>query len=116
MSLPTTSPHLPGVRGRVPLDCAWPRRGDGRTRSYRGMHLGLDNDCGLYMLRAHQFNAPFSCSCLRSQWFDCRSCGPLRCFRGQKTLIVGIATTAHKDQGEDKTDDHAGDGADDDAN
>ena len=88
------------------------------------LHLSCDRE---FRLRGRRF-IQFSC--------HCRSCGPLlvrlnlrppsrlnlslaalRCLRGYVlvTLIVGMATTAHEDQGECKTDDHAGDGADDDA-
>jgi len=90
-----------------------------RTRSMfklKVLHLSCDREV---RLRGRHF-IPFSCYC--------RSCGPLlirlklslaalRYLRGYVlvTLIVGMATTAHEDQGECKTDDHAGDGADDDA-
>ena len=117
-------PTCPACAGERPLIVLGARRGHGRTRLYRD---GLVDDCGLYILRGRQFNAPFSCTCLRRRCHRCYcpSWGPLlirlslatlRCQQGY--VLATLATTAHEDQdedNEDETDDHAGDGADDDA-
>ena len=75
------------------------------------LHLSCDREFGLW---GRHFNGPFSCYCRRCHFNGpfscyCRSCGPFFI-----RLNQSMETTAHEDQGEDKTDDHAGDGTDDD--
>ena len=104
------------------------------TRSMLKLGIGTTFSCDReFGLRDSHFNGPFSCYCRRchlngplSCHMHCRSCGHLFVrlaalqLQGYvlATLIIAttgkMATTAHEDQGDYKTDDHAGDGADDD--